>query len=182
VHKCNSELLVELERRTQWEAVRLSTLLRERSAEENARSKYAILKALEAQKESFDNTFKKHRQHVEQEAEVEIAKRQVAIKTAMQEQLDQMLEQQRAEYQANEEELVEGMQTNFSKHAAADAEARADEISQLANQVRALEMAFEEDANYKKLSFQVSGIPGCIVNLQPDGSQCAIHTGGCHTA
>ena len=35
----NSELLTELEHRTQWEAVRLSTALRVRAAEEEQRQK-----------------------------------------------------------------------------------------------------------------------------------------------
>ena len=42
LQKRNSELLTELEHRTQWEAVRLSTALRERNAEENTRAQVIV--------------------------------------------------------------------------------------------------------------------------------------------
>jgi len=76
----NKSLVGELEARTQWEAVRLSTLLRERSEEETARSKQAIMKALEIQKETFDMMFAKQRTKLEGEAEVVIAQQTAQLK------------------------------------------------------------------------------------------------------
>ena len=165
LQKRNSELLTELEHRTQWEAVRISTAIRERNQEENSRAQAIVEKALAVQSERFQRAMRNQKKKMEQELQIQGAKAAAEMKNKMEAQMHEIIQQERAAAEESEKEAVDNVTMSLSRKNAADSEARLESIRDLQLQIEALSKVVQEDAHLKMKSQQVHRVSQAALSL-----------------
>jgi mitofilin len=179
--KHNGALLTELSNRTQWEAVRLSTTLRERAAEEHQRTREAITKALEAQGARFNAKLKAQQLQLDSAGELKAAHAAADMKESLRESFQHAMEKQQEAARQSEEEALEALEINLTQRHTSEAEARLGEIANVKLQLRAMEQVIENDEDYKRRSHQVHRVAHAVLSLTdqmeksaPFGEQAAV--------
>jgi len=165
MQKRNSELLTELEHRTQWEAVRLSTALRERAAEEGERAKALIETAQLAQHEHFLTVLKRKAQEFEGELSLKVAHAKAEAAALKDQQMSAQLDELEQERKASEQQLVESVEANITQRNAAEAGKRTEEIVNMQLQLQALSQVVADDANFKNTSQQVHRVSQAVLAI-----------------
>jgi hypothetical protein len=165
VEKKNLALLTELESRTQWEAVRLSTALRERAAQEHDRCVAAVNRALEGQQAHFDSAFAQQRAMLENQGQVNTLAALGKERQTLEGKFKAVLAKERdAAAQAMDEALDE-QYVAMEKSIGSKAEARIEVIEDLTHKVKTLEELVENDEGYKKRSHQVHRVVQSILSV-----------------
>lgn len=165
LQKRNSELLTELEHRTQWEAVRLSTALRARASEERERAALKIQEAMNVQHGRFQEAMQRQHQQFEGEMQVHVARATSQKQAEMEEQLNVALEQAAAGAQASEEELAEQIEISMTRKSTAECSGRIEDIQNLAVEIQALKSVVDTDASYKTTSHQVHRVSQAVLSI-----------------
>lgn len=165
LQKRNGELLTELEHRTQWEAVRLSTALRDRASEEQQRAELAIEQAMNVQNERFEAVLKRQQKKMEGALAAQVAQETAQIKAQCQEELVAAINAERATAQANEQELAETMEINLARKAANEAEGRMEAVRDMQLQLQALSQVVADDARYKQASHEVHRVSQAVMSI-----------------
>jgi hypothetical protein len=102
LQKRNSELLTELEHRTQWEAVRLSTALRERDAAFTSHKAQIIQEAMHKTSEHYENVLKRQTAKLEGEMQLKLATTKTELEAQAQAAVASAVQKEREAARLNE--------------------------------------------------------------------------------
>lgn len=181
LQKRNSELLTELEHRTQWEAVRLSTALRERASQENERAQEVIEKALQVQNGRFEQIIKRQSHKYADQLKVEVGKVKAEAGAVTEAEVEAALAAAGEAARLGEEEAVEGIKLALTRKNAAEAEGRMGHVRDLQLQIEALSHVVKEDQHFKETSHTVHRVAQAVLSLNnqmdsaaPFGPQMAV--------
>eukprot|EP00656_Telonema_subtile_P008898 TRINITY_DN14160_c0_g1_i1.p1 TRINITY_DN14160_c0_g1~~TRINITY_DN14160_c0_g1_i1.p1 ORF type:complete len:555 (-),score=212.19 TRINITY_DN14160_c0_g1_i1:74-1738(-) len=173
-------LISELDNRTQWEAVRLGTALRQKEEEQAARLEAGIRQAMELQGAKFDAALN-HRQNALKQAHiVEMSARLGEQKQQLQAALQRKIAQLAAAAETQAAEEVQIARAQLMLEVGEAAKERTEQLHELQSKVQALEQVMLDDSAYKRrchqahqLSRAVLAISLCLEEARPFTSELA---------
>jgi hypothetical protein len=165
LQKRNSELLTELEHRTQWEAVRLSTALRERDAAFTSHKAQIIQEAMHKTSEHYENVLKRQTAKLEGEMQLKLATTKTELEAQAQAAVASAVQKEREAARLNEEEVAESLTIRLTQRSAAESSTRIEELRNMQLEIQALSQVVADDAHYKHMSHQVHRVSKAVLSI-----------------
>jgi len=111
------------------------------------------------------STAQRSHYHAQHSDRVAMHSDRTTMQAAMEKEMMSHMKEMAEQHRQNEEEMADKIATSMAQRNGADSEARQQEINQLQMQIKALSQTFEDDAVYKKLSYEVHRVSAAIMSI-----------------
>lgn len=160
-----NDLVTDLDKRTKWEAVRLSAALNQKSHEHAEQMTTAVSEAMASQGRKFDAALNHRTQQLKQQHMLEVASRVADQKNKNKQELSQQLELAHVQAQAKLSEELLSQEAEIYKQVGEGAAIRTDELQRLQMKVQALQQVLVDDAEYKMRSHQAHKVSQSVLAI-----------------